>query len=248
MSKWNLGSDKITTTKIVSIFIYLLITSFLIWVIVNDPMNFKYGLIYFSMMTLWFIATLFDLTFKNYFRGGDLIDTVSEEPREKRPFRILKNLTTFQYLLIVFVICGTVFFSIQSTGKLLVTAPTFQVLSFTQSLWYSSFLTGLVGVMETLFFFCFIFPTIYSLIYLRTREIILSLFTSILITSLIFVGFHSLVYGTANIVASISVFIFGIRECIFIYLFRSAFLPIADHFTNNFCATWFNTHIVSALI
>jgi len=69
-----------------------------------------------------------------------------------------------------------------------------------------------------------------------------------LITAFIFMSFHSLVYGTANMMASISVFVFGIRECIFIYLFRSAFLPIMDHFTNNFCATWFDTHIVSALI
>jgi len=248
MSKWNLGSDKITLTKIVSIFMYLIITSFLVWVIVNDPANFKYGLIYFSMMTLWFIATLFDFTFKNYFKGGDLIDTISEEPRQKRPFQILRNMSTLQYLIIVFLICGTVFFSISSTGKLLVTAPTFQIMPFTQSVWYSSFLVGLVGVMETLFFFGFIFPTVYALIYMRTREAIITLFASVLISAFIFMSFHSLVYGTANMMASISVFVFGIRECIFIYLFRSAFLPIMDHFTNNFCATWFDTHIVSALI
>lgn len=244
MSKWSLSSDKITDKKVTATFIYLIVTTILVWIIVNDPTNYRYGLIYFIMSTTWFVATLFDFTFKK----NELIDTVSEEDRKKRPINFLRNLKDWQYVSIAMILGFITLFTVTNQQSLLISAPKFQIAPFIESTWYNALLTGLVAIPESLFFAGFLFPTIFSSINRQTKTELITLPIAILATSLIFCLFHFMVYGTANLIGTEAVFMFGIRMCLWTYLFRGLLPTMTEHFANNLMASFLSVYTVAALV
>ena len=128
----------------------------------------------------------------------------------------------------------------------LIRSPSFQIPQFTEATEYKAFLSGLVAIPETLFFFSFLFPTFVGIIFRRfIPNILVAALIGAIMASFIFTFFHFLVYGTADIIASQAVFFFGLRQCLWIYLFRSSFVCIVDHFANNFFVIYFQTTLAA---
>lgn len=248
--QYSLGSDKPTIKKQSALLFYIIASVIIIWILFNDPLNWKYAVSYMFLYSIFFSVWVIDFVYKaTKNKRSEIIDTITEEPVETRPFAVFRNTTTLQYGIIIIIVCIITAFSISSKGMLLVSSPQFQfqLAPFLSTPVYGAILSGLVAVPETLFFFGFVFPTAFAGIMHRLKSHMVALLLAFLFTASTFTLFHFLVYGTANIGATIAVFIFGLRECIWVYLFRSLSLPIAEHFTNNFIAEFFETHIVGAL-
>ncbi|PKM92303.1 MAG: hypothetical protein CVU81_01200 [Euryarchaeota archaeon HGW-Euryarchaeota-1] len=113
----------------------------------------------------------------------------------------------------------------------------------------NAFTTAFAGIPETAFFFVILFPSIIliltNFVPLFQNNRWMSIIGAIIISSLIFVIFHLAVYG-ANSVALMSVFTFGLINCVLLILFKSAWLLIALHVANNLAlTTWFQGIVVS---
>ena len=174
--------------------------------------------------------------------------TVSEEPRNLRPFRFLRNITNTQLFLFTIVLCFAIFFNLTSNGMSIIGVPTFSVMSVSKGVLYNSLTTAFVAIPETLLFFGLIFPTIYALIYKTIKEPMTTLLLAIILASSVFSIFHWSVYGVANLSATISTFIFGIFNCLWIYSFRSSYSLIMIHAVNNFVAVFFSMAVIGLLI
>jgi len=150
-----------------------------------------------------------------------------------------------------------------SVGKplfnMVANAPSFATTGFSQSVvgleglinkeFINAFTTAFAGIPETAFFFVILFPSIILILtnfvpfFQNNRW--MSIIGAIIISSLIFMIFHLAVYG-ANSVALMSVFTFGLINCILLILFKSAWLLIALHVANNLALTnWFQGIVVS---
>lgn len=177
--------------------------------------------------TIGLIMLAFEMAVKN----DKPLDTVTIE--EDAPVKLsLKN----QFILgAVLSILVTVW--IATTQTAFVQAPKFQFLetSFGSALF--SALAG--GAIETLVFFVFLMPTIYAGVYKRTNSQVLSAIAAILGGAVIFLFFHTKVYEY-NQSALFTVFIFGLVNSSFVYIFRSNLMNMMIHFTNNFAVTFFS--------
>lgn len=242
MGKHSLGSDKYNATKDI-FYIFCFVTLIVLsWILVNA--NLTFAVIFGTFMLSFFIGDLYD-----YAMGRrTAISTVTEEPAKLRPMDFLRKISPLQLFLFTIICCSAVFFSSVSQGVSLIAAPTFQVAEFTQTPLFNVFLTSLVAVPETLFFFCLIFPSIFVLIYKKTGDPIISLIIAVLMASGIFSFFHFTAYGTANIIGSMATFMFGIFNCIWIYMFRSAYGLILIHAVNNFVVTFFSLVVIGVFV
>jgi membrane protease YdiL (CAAX protease family) len=173
-----------------------------------------------SFISLAFI--LFDNLTKKEFSE---IDTVTIEDTPISP----------KYLLLISLILGIfISFRIMTTQTAFVPYPQFQIFDFLAS---NAFLSGIAGIVEDMFFFSFLFPTLFAILNKRVfNNSILSFVLSILTVSFIFMTFHIFVYG-ANQPALLMSFIFAIISCAFVFITRSIIMSHAIHFFNNFTAT-----------
>ena len=157
----------------------------------------------------------------------ELIDTVTHE--EHSLFGV--ELTFFRQLMIAGIFSLIFIFYITTTGQAFVQAPAF---SFLDTAIGNAFLSGILGgVVETLFFFIVAQPIIYAFSYRITNSQILSILSSVILATLFFTGFHTIVYQY-NEAALYSVFFFGFLNSLLTILLRSNITNISIHLTNNF--------------
>jgi len=161
----------------------------------------------------------------------EYIDSVTEEPDEKRPI-FLKNIP-YKYIFIIgLLFFGMTYWQTSTYKQSIVSAPIFQAFPFATDPVFLSLMSGIVGLIENLFFFGWMFPTVYA--NLSKFGEYVSFPSSVMIVALVFMFYHWGVYGFADVVASTSVLMFGISNCILVYLFRSLTISNFWHFGNNF--------------
>ncbi len=173
-----------------------------------------------GLLSIAFI--LFDnLTTKKF----DFIDTVLIEKTPVSP-KIIAMIA-----IAMSIVLGTRIFT---QHKAFVPYPTFQFFDHSVP---NAILSGVAGIMENMFFFSFLFPTIYILLskYLF-KEKYMSAIISILLSSFIFMMYHIFVYAV-NEVALVSCFLFALLNTSLIYIFRTTMIADALHFTNNVIAS-----------
>lgn len=163
------------------------------------------------------------------------LDTIGYENNSPLPF-----LNSFWAQVIGSVILSIVFaLRIQITGNAFVKAPTFSLtipflseLGLSQKV-VSGVISGLTaGIVESIVFFGFIFPTLYAFFKKQELADIVALILAMLLATTIFTGFHFWVYGYEFVIL-FSVFVFGILQCLFAYVFRSMTPLFMTHFINN---------------
>jgi hypothetical protein len=227
-----LGSDAITKGKALHIIFVFFLFAFLSWAAANSPQDEK--AIFYSILSIG--SLLFILIDLALFKRAkiEFLDSVTYEPNETRPsfFQKIPNsvMIFLGFMLILFIA-----FSIANTQFSFVSAPTYSIMTFTQEPLFRAFMSGMAGIAENLFFFAVMFPTLVAVLNkIFNLPFPAALVFGILGIGVIFVFYHALVYGSANLVASISVFIFGAVNGILVYAFRNLFLSDIFHFFNNF--------------
>ncbi len=174
-----------------------------------------------SLISIAFI--LFDNLTKKEFEE---IDTVTIEKTPIHP--------KFLFL-IGLVISIFMAFRIESTKTAFVPIPQFQLFDYRLP---NAILSGVAGIVEDMFFFAFLLPTIFAFLNKRVfNNSIISAFLSILIIAFTFMLFHIFVYGLANQPAFFASFIFGLISSSLVVLTKSIIISHFLHFTNNFVAS-----------
>jgi len=154
------------------------------------------------------------------------IDTVTIEKTPIHP----KFLVLIGFVISIFMV-----FRIQSTKTAFVPYPQFQLFDYRLP---NALLSGVAGIVEDMFFFAFLLPTIFAVLNRRVfQNFVISAFFSILATALLFMLFHIFVYGLANQPAFFASFVFGLISSSLVILTRSIILSHFLHFTNNFVAS-----------
>lgn len=224
-----LGSDNFAEKgKLLRIGLFFTVSVLLLWNLVNIPEEFARATVYSFFTIVFLLFLLYDKALKK----AEYIETISEEPKEYRP--PIFNKLNFKWVFGIFFVLSIILtINIARTGLYLVDAPLFQSSDFLiQNTFYKAFLSFVVGVVENSFFFGAIMPSIAVTIAAKTNMII-GVPSGVVLSSGIFTLYHFLVYGFTNIVATQTVFLFGIIFAVITYLFRS--LTPADllHGFNN---------------
>ena len=169
------------------------------------------------------------------------LDTIGYE--NNSPFPILNS---FKAQIIGSVLLSLIFaLKISISGEAFVKAPAFSLtipflseLGLSQKL-VSGLISGVTaGIVESIIFFGFIMPTLYAFLKKQDLSDLVAIIIAITLASTIFTGYHFWRYGYV-FVTLMSVFIFGILQGIFAYIFRSMTPLIMTHFTNNLLVNLF---------
>ncbi|MHA1853748.1 MAG: hypothetical protein ACTSUF_09630 [Candidatus Heimdallarchaeaceae archaeon] len=211
--------------------LFVLLTSvYLLYTLTVSPENFKWALIYTSMVLLYFVALILSKFYPS------VIDVKTYGKKSIFPFNIMV-LISFAVFFFMIIRAGTLGYSI-------VDAPVFSALGTGPE--FEPLRSGIAGIIENRFFFCFLFFTILaSLMIFFQKEFALPL--AILINSFIFTAYHFLVYGSQS-TAILKVFIFGLISSVAIYFTRFPLLIDAIHAGSNIGVTWARISDVSIFI
>ncbi|RKX65143.1 MAG: hypothetical protein DRP42_05245 [Tenericutes bacterium] len=201
---------------------------------------------------IWFGLLLGVLPFLVDFlinRNKDLpLDTISYENNSPIPF-LNNGYVQFGLSLALAVF---VFMKIKITQTAFVQAPQFHinlmgVLSNANPA-LNAFMSGITGgLFESLVFFGFILPTIYAILKRLGQNTIVSSVVTVLLTSAIFTGYHFWHYQYL-MSAMITVFLFGIFQCLLVMSFRSTIPAFLTHFANNFAVVLFTVTSYSLMV
>ena len=243
MSKYTLGTDEGSNIKGIAYIGYMLGMFILWWMMINTT-EAMYTTIFMMGIIMFFVAEVIDILTK----GRMSISTVSEENPKTRPFGFDK-ITNLQLFYLTVIISIGIIFSSLSSKMSIIGVPTFSTATMqSQSLLSSSFLVGFVSLPETLAFFCVIFATVFAITNYIIKEPLISFLIASGIASTIFMSYHFSVYGIQNLAGSISCFMFGWLNCLWVFLFRSTYSLIIFHFLLNFLAIFFSMSIIGGLI
>ena len=222
-----LGGTEITKEKGLFFASMLFIMFFFIWSSLGATVatkNILYFYIILQLVSLFFIA--FDMLTKK--EALETIDTVTIE--SESPIDIKYQILTGAAL------SAIIGFFIATTGQAFVNAYPFGV-SF--NIWEgtvgSAMLSGLVGgVVESLFFFSLLTPTIYSITHKFTDSVAISIIVAMLLGSFLFFASHIFIYKYSE-TSLLTVFFFGlVFNAIPVIFLRSIIPSMMVHFTNNF--------------
>lgn len=199
-----------------------------------------------SVMWNWYVAmliiSLIYIGFDNIKdvmgkKQYDFIDTVAIE---KTPIGVRNTLLLA--IGVGIMLSGSILF----TNTAFINYPQFSV--FDNNPVASGLLSGTAGWIENLFFFSFLFPSIFAIVYhYGIKNKITSMVVAILIISTGFSLFHVFVYG-ANQVALTSTFIFAMICSGSTGFLRSIVIADALHISNNFVATLSNAKLALAFV
>lgn len=226
-----LGTDELTRGKALYILGNFLLFAFLTFVTANSPENRDVALFY----ALLGIGSLSFIFFDFFSKKAELeyIDSVTYEPSDTRPLFFGK----IPFLLIIMLGVVLAFYvagSVVTTQASFIGSPSFQALPFGGTLEFQAILAAIAGLAENAFFFALFFPTIYSSTerFLGLPELA-NLGIALVLISLTFTGYHYLVYGLANVPATVAVFVFASINAGLVYVFRNMFLTDVFHGVNN---------------
>jgi membrane protease YdiL (CAAX protease family) len=229
--EWNsLGDEEITSSKIYMIIFYLLVFTFLFFASIGAPQEQK-SVIYYYILFGGFVG-LFPLIIDTFVtRKEEPLDTVSiEEP----PIPLLSVRNQIILGLLLSLVVG---WRIATTGQAFVQGERFSVFEGALG---NSILSGILGgVIESMIFFQFLYPTFYSIVFDRTGSAFLSVLVSTVLITAVFTGFHVWRFRY-NESALMSVALFSLINCVFVLITRSVILNIMIHFTNNFLVQYLN--------
>jgi hypothetical protein len=139
-----------------------------------------------------------------------------------------------KYILIIgFAFAILMSWKILTTQTAFIPYPAFQLFDYRLP---NAILSGVAGIIEDMFFFAFLFPTIYALLNTHFQNNILSSVLSVLLTAFTFMSFHLFVYG-ANQPALLMSFLFGLLSSTLVLITKTIIISHFLHFFNNCVAS-----------
>lgn len=235
----SLGSDDLNKAKVVSITVFLILISFLVFLTANASQEVAAQSNFYTILAVIAVmAMVVDFVFKKsgfkVRKGGqevDLPDTLNYE-RKSALIGELPHTLKFALVVAVFIFGGYLINSITTaTASQIVAAPTFQVIDI--GIEGNAFLSGIAGVIENWFFFGFIMSTLFSVILIVTRSFWASVGGILLIMPFIFTGYHFAVYGEST-VALQTVYLMGVVWSASSLILGTLLVADVTHFANNF--------------
>lgn len=231
----SLGSDSRNPGKVIGITIFLLLLASFSWITSNATLEAKATAEFYINLGMIFVGVfvidaIFVKGMGRKMRDADIPDTMTYEEQSPLGFK----LPGFAKILLVtgsLLLAGYIFVSVGAQPTMsIVSAPTFQLIDIGTT--GSAFLSGSVGIVEDLFFFGFLGPTIFSLLFFFTGKKILALGAAWVAAPVIFMLYHLGRYGASS-AALDSVLVFGFVSMT-LAIFLGNLLPVhAIHFGNN---------------
>lgn len=227
-----LGGKEVTKEKGIFLGFCLLLGIIMIDACIGAPLNTQM-VMYFYIMLLTFSCVWIVLDIKMPDRDLDYIDTVTIEDESPIPLK---------YQLVAGVVISLIMgFFMATSGQSFLKALPFGI-TFGSN-WAtpagSGTIAAVVGMVEVLFFFCVVYPSLHSTIFKSTDSTILAIVLALFGISLGFMAFHFIAYGYSQ-QSLLTIFIFGlVFQAVPILLTRSAILSLFLHASNNFFVTIF---------
>jgi len=221
----------VTPTSIIEVFLLIFTIIVFSFVSTNIPELFEVGTKYFiwSIMSLAFLPTFIVL------KPLILRFWSSSESRIKFfDFKIFN----LEFKFWVIIINSLLTFFLFASTTFSIKAPRFQVIKLTPV--GEAFFSAWAGISENFWFFMILPSIIFSVSLYFIRSSDLSLLISIISTPIIFLIYHTYVYGFDNLVASTFVYLFGLEQMIWMYLVGEALYIHARHGLNNFARVLFS--------
>ncbi len=231
------GRKELSAGKGIELFFYLCLVGIMFYASIGaSPSQQMVLYFYIAMLTVSTVFIVIDL--KTSEKELDYLDSVTVE--DDAPLSPKKNLLigAIGSLILLFFIATTGQAFVDSRAPFGVTFSTLNN-SFGNPVG-NALLSGIFGVSEVIFFFSTVYPSLHSTIFKKTDSMILALVGGILSISLIFLGFHGVVYKS-NESALLTVFFFGsCFQALPILLMRNSTISKMLHFTNNFAVILFS--------
>lgn len=243
VQRTSLGSDNLNKAKVVAILVFLLLLSFLVFLTANATQDVRnVANFYESLSIVGLIALLVDFGIKKtgfkVRRGGkdiDFPDTIIYE-KSSPYFRELPHTIKVLIVVITFFIGGWLIVNITNApAAQIVDAPTFQLLDV--GVQGNAFLSGIAGIAENWFFFGFLMPTLFAVLFIITRSFWAATAAIIIVMPFIFVGYHFAVYGEST-VALQAVYFMGLLWTGTTLALGNLLFADVTHFSNNFAITF----------
>lgn len=163
---------------------------------------------------------------------------------------LIKGITLRQNILIALAL-GIFIFFFSSNTQFRIEAPLFQILEVTGV--NSAIVSGLIGIIENLFFFGVVWPLMFFVIRWMIFKFgggddpLTALLSSGFLTPFIFLLYHNSVYGVDRVLTSAWVLFFGFVVVASIIAFGNFLIADSIHFFNNFGITLFTNTTLTTL-
>lgn len=188
----SLGSDK-SVLKTGAVYLaVLVILTMLNWMVANSTIDVKetanfymiLGLIFFGAFTADFVVKKTN----RQFRGADIPDTVTYESESPLGFK-MPRWAAFAIVIGSVLLGAWIFFNVGTKPTMsIVSAPTFAAVDLGSS--GSAFLSGLAGIVEDMFFWGFIGPTLFGVALALSGKKLIGLAAAWGVTPFIFMIYH----------------------------------------------------------
>ena len=230
MLNWKFD-NKLSTVKIFYILFVFFNIIIISWFMFNQPQHQEKAMKYLIFSLITVVAWTMDFVISKDKAHQSIINVVTIE-KETILGKLPTSLNTLSKIFII-IFSVAVFFFISSTQQSIVSSPGFQIVELGSA--GTGLLTLAIINSENLFFFGFIAPTLFGLLYFIFRKVPFIAFSgSLLFTSLIFMSYHILAYGFNDMISMLIVFGFGFMNTLWVLIMRNLLFCDAIHFSNNF--------------
>ena len=217
-----LGNDKGNALKAIEIMLLLTGIAIISWYSVNYPPLWEKAKTYWMLSVTSLTCILASFVITKFFKIN-YNTPIAEKGFVDIPKKWLGGLIVFLFL-------GTFFF-IAKEGYA-IASPSFQVIEL--GMWGDALLSIPSAWAEDFFFFSFLAGLIFTIsYYVLGKNPIPALIITTIAVPILFMTYHSYVYGFTDIVSSVTVFIFGLEQMGWLSVLRFMGIIHARHVGNN---------------
>lgn len=223
------------THRVREILILLISTGLISWFFTNYPIFRDQATVYFVLGIFSLLGIIILIILQHIFGLNFIRLTLAEQGFVKVNKKILLILGILLFLLTFFFI---------GKSQYAIFAPRFQVVEL--GLFGNILMTIPSAIVEDFFFFSFLFSLLFSLLLLYFRSPMLPLVFSSIVIPFIFLIYHTLVYGFADVTNSFAVTIYGFEQILWMVLVRDLMILHFRHIGNNLAKTIFSQMTLTA--
>ena len=234
--QWNFVHELSAKKAMYIIFVMFTVLS-LILISLVDPTETAKVQFYWQLSAIALIFFGLDMVWAKQ-KGGSILATATWESQD-----LFGKITPSRERMIIIIgvaIAGLAFFNVIATGFSLVGTPANLLQTVPLGKTGEILITVSAAVSENMLFFYFIMPTVFSIIFYITKNPWVAFILGVIIISpAIFSLYHFGVYGTSVLTATLSTWVFGLVNCVMVFIFRNPVFSDAFHISNNLSASLF---------
>lgn len=240
-----LGSDEVNLQALVQLFIIIGAVIALSWFAINVPEFFERSRVFWMLSITGLIMVAFGYIITKKF-GHDFNVPISGTPMFNIPRKVPVILALVSF--------PVTFFILSASGYNIL-SPSFAIVDITTA--DQAVLIAASAIAEDVFFFAFLPGFIFSVVALIMNKVfgvnggvsfIVAAIVTVLATPYLFMTYHTLVYGLADVVRSVATFVFALEMSVWMIVMRDLFYPHMRHIANNLSLFVFATTNVTGLL